>query len=322
MSRASVTPCTAADLGDLTGRSFLVTGANSGLGLATTRELARHGADVILAVRDVAAGEAARTALRAELGAPRLEVCALDLIDLGSVRRLASALVAERRPIDVLVLNAGIGAQQLVPSPEGIESTFATNHLGHFALAGLLLEHLAERPAPRVVTVSSGFIKRGGRIDFDNLTGERGFSAMRAYVRSKLANAMFGFELDRRLRAAGSPIRSIVAHPGVAATAMHTKARGAARIAAWLVSKLVAKSADVGARAVLYAATAPELTGGEFIGPGGHVRPAAEPPGPSSADPAVWRQLWEVSAALTGVTPKISAPHDHPTLTAAARWRA
>ena len=308
MSQAALTPIvpwSAADIGDQRGRTFLVTGANSGLGFATTRELARRGAHVIMAVRDLDKGAAARGELESALERPSLELRRLDLLELGSVRSLAKDLLDERRPIDVLVNNAGFGGGPHQVSPEGMESTLAANHLGHFALTGLLFDRIAESQDPRVVTVTSGFIRLGTpRIPFDNLDGKRGWSAGRAYVESKLANALFGLELSRRLRAAGSRVKSVLAHPGFSATPMQQKATGVVGVIARVMSALFALPTEVGVLGQLYAATADGVEGGELIGPGkrdGRGRPSVEPTGKPAMDLDAARRLWEVSERLSGV---------------------
>ncbi len=212
---------TTADIPDLTGRTYLVTGANSGLGLATSRELARHGGHVVMAVRDLQKGTGALATLRAELPDAELELRRLDLADLDSVHTFATSILDDEIPIDVLINNAGVMMPPRRLSPQGHESQFATNHLGHFALTLRLLDRIKESPAARVVTVSSS-AHRAGRIRFDDLTGERQYTPWSFYAQSKLANALFGLELDRRLRAEGSSVRSVLAHPGYAATNLQT----------------------------------------------------------------------------------------------------
>src|SRR5690606_6143466 len=213
---------TAADIPDQTGRTVIVTGANSGLGLVTTEHLARRGARVGLAVRDLDRGRAACAGLTAR-GVPgaRLELRRLDLADLDSVREFAEGVRhAGLRP-DVLVNNAGVMFPPRRLSPQGHEWQFATNHLGHFALTGLLLDLLRSGSDPRVVTVTS-VMYRYGRIRFADLSGERGYSPVAYYAQSKLANVLFALELHRRLDAAGEQVGSLLAHPGYAATNLQT----------------------------------------------------------------------------------------------------
>ncbi|MFF9567323.1 oxidoreductase [Streptomyces sp. NPDC014685] len=290
---------------DQTDRVFVVTGAGSGLGLATGHALARRGARVVLAVRDTEKGRRAAAAITADTPGARLEVRHLDLADLGSVRGFADALRADHPRIDVLVNNAGIMAPPRALSPQGHELQFATNHLGHFALTGLLLDLLAEGVDPRVVTVSSPNHRRG-RIAFDDVDGERTYSPMGHYNQSKLANAVFGHQLHLRLTGAGSPVRSVLAHPGYVATGLQrgTSVRAVRLLYGRLLSPLAGKPAE-GALSPLYAATEPGVRGGEFIGPdgAGELRgaPTRVPLAPRAKDDATGRRLWELSERLTGV---------------------
>ena len=206
---------TADQIPDQSGKTAVVTGANSGLGLVDSVELARHGAAVILAVRDTAKGEEAAREVAAAATGPEPEVMELDLSDLDSVRAFAGGL--KGRTIDLLVNNAGIMMTPPRTTADGFELQFGTNHLGHFALTGLLLEELQKAGAARVVTVSSNEHK-GGHINFDDLQRKQKYSPRGAYQQSKLANAVFAVELDRRLRAAGSSVISVFAHPGYSAT--------------------------------------------------------------------------------------------------------
>ncbi|THC55321.1 oxidoreductase [Streptomyces sp. A1499] len=294
------------EMPDQTGRVSLVTGAGSGLGLATTRALADRGGHVILAVRDEAKGRRAVAAITAERPGASLEVRRLDLADLDSVRAFADGLRADHSRLDVLVNNAGVMAPPRSLSAQGHELQFAVNHLGHFALTGLLLDLLAAGRDPRVVTVSS-VNHRQGRLFFDDLHGERRYRPMAYYNQSKLANAVFGRELHLRLTEAGSPVRSVLAHPGYTATNLQLNGP----IGLWRVllgrigNPLFAQRPADGARSQLRAATDPGVLGGEFIGPGGPAELRGAPRrvelSPGAADAAVGRRLWEVSARLTGV---------------------
>jgi NAD(P)-dependent dehydrogenase (short-subunit alcohol dehydrogenase family) len=285
------------DMPSQRGRRVVVTGANSGLGKVTAAELAAAGADVVLACRDVRKGEDAAATMTGQVAVRRL-----DLADLASVR----AFAADTGEIDLLVNNAGVMAPPRGTTADGFELQLGTNHLGHFALTARLLPALRGRPDARVVTVSSG-AHRIGRIDFDDLQRERHYNRWRAYGQSKLANLLFALELDRRLRAAGAPIKSLAAHPGYADTNLQFAAPPLLdRITMAITNRLIAQSAEMGALPTLYAATVRDLEGGLFIGPDGFLEQRGHPKvvAPSSAarDPDTARRLWEVSEALTGTT--------------------
>ncbi|MFI1814241.1 oxidoreductase [Streptomyces sp. NPDC020422] len=291
---------------DLTGRVFVVTGANSGLGLATTRELARRGGHVVLAVRDGRKGRAAADSVAAAHPGALLDVRELDLADLDSVRDFARKLRAEHPRLDVLVNNAGVMAPPRTLSAQGHELQFAANHLGHFALTGLLLDRLAAGRDPRVVTVGS-LEHRRGRIDFDDLHGERRYSPMGAYRQAKLANTVFGYALQERLAAAGSPVRSVLAHPGYTATNLQkeTPVAFVRFVFGRVLGPLLAQPAAAGALPQLYAATAPDAEGGALYGPDGPGELRGTPKrvalAPAATDPETGRRLWELSERLTGV---------------------
>ncbi|MFJ9852654.1 oxidoreductase [Streptomyces sp. NPDC101150] len=296
---------TAEQIPDQSGRVVLVTGANSGLGLATTRALARKGAHVILAVRDEAKGRRAVAEITAEHPAARLEVRQLDLADLDSVRAFSERLHADRAHLDVLINNAGVMAPPRTLSAQGHEVQFAANHLGHFALTGLLLDLLEAGDNPRVVTVSSPN-HRQGTLFFDDLSGERKYSPMGYYNQSKLANAVFGWELHKRLTAADSPVRSLLAHPGYTATNLQTSAPvGMVKLLFGRLLLPLAQSPDRGALSQLYAATAPDAEGGQFIGPDGMAELRGAPKrvelAPRASDAETCRRLWELSEELTAV---------------------
>ncbi|WP_328943595.1 oxidoreductase [Streptomyces sp. NBC_00250] len=304
---------TADRIPDQTGRLFVVTGANSGLGLATTRELARRGGRVVLAVRDEEKGRRAVDELVAAGVAPDLlDVRPLDLADLDSVRAFAGRMREEHDRLDVLVNNAGVMAPPRTLSPQGHELQFATNHLGHFALTGLLLDLLAAGRDPRVVTVSS-INHRQGRLRFDDLAGERGYAPMAFYNQSKFANAVFGQELHRRLTGTGSPVRGVLAHPGYTATRLQI--RDTSGLLRWVFTHLgnphIAQSPERGALPQLYAATEPGLAGGEFIGPDGMAELRGAPTrvrlSEAAADAGTGRRLWGVSEDLTGVRFPVTA---------------
>jgi NAD(P)-dependent dehydrogenase (short-subunit alcohol dehydrogenase family) len=290
-------------LPDQHGRTALITGANSGIGLEAARELARAGAHVVMACRDTAKGEAAADAIRKELPTAELDVAALDLASLDSVRAFAGGLAHER--LDLLINNAGVMAPPYTKTRDGFELQFATNHLGHFALTGLLLEKLLATPGARVVTVSSTAHKMG-RIDFDDLQSERSYQRWRAYGQSKLANLLFTFELDRRLEMTDADLLSVAAHPGYSATNLQFAATPSRleRLGSAVLNRVYAQSAERGAAPTLYAATA-DIPGGSFVGPDGFQEMRGEPKLVKSTraarDPQTAQRLWEVSEQLTGV---------------------
>jgi NAD(P)-dependent dehydrogenase (short-subunit alcohol dehydrogenase family) len=297
---------TAEQIPDQAGRTAIVTGANSGLGLVTARELARAGAEVVLACRDVGKGEAAADSIRAEIPGAAIEVAELDLADLASVRAFAERFAASHGGLDLLINNAGLMAPPRRETVDGFESQLGTNHLGHFALTGLLLGRMQGREDARVVTVSSTAHKFG-RISFGNLQGKRRYFRWSAYGQSKLANILFARELDRRLRAAGSNVKSVAAHPGYAATNLQSAAPPALdRLAMTVANHLVAQSAEMGALPQLYAATRPFLDGGLFVGPDGFEEQRGYPklvnPVGRGRDEKTAARLWTVSEELTGVT--------------------
>ncbi len=291
---------TAADMPDLTGSRAVVTGASSGLGLVTARELARAGASVIAACRNVQKGE------KALAGASGVEIRPLDLADLWSVRGFADRIREEGAAVDLLINNAGVMAPpRRALTADGFELQFGTNHLGHFALTGLLLAALLDGPAPRVVTLSSN-AHRTWRINFDNLQGERRYVGWLAYGQSKLANLLFCFELGRRAAAAGRSLVSVAAHPGYAATNLQFAAPSRLEAAMMAITnRLFAQSAEMGALPTLYAATMPDLASGTFVGPDGLFEGRGYPHVVGAAgrayDEEAARRLWEVSEELTGV---------------------
>ncbi|MGW6601704.1 oxidoreductase [Streptomyces sp. NPDC055036] len=279
------------DIPDQSGRTAVVTGGNSGIGLATVQALAAAGAPVVLAVRDPERGEAAAAGVHGSV-----EVRRLDLADLASVREFAAAW---RGALDVLINNAGVMNTPESRTKDGFETQFGTNHLGRFALSNLLLPHITDR----VVTVSSEAHKKPGtpRIHFDNLglTGE--YRPRTAYSQSKLANLLFTLELQRRLAAAHSPVRALAAHPGWATTNLQRHGGSALSRA---VMRIVAQDSGAGALPTLYAAVQ-DLPGASYVGPDGRGevrgRPTLVGRSAAASDPAVARHLWAVSEELTGV---------------------
>jgi NAD(P)-dependent dehydrogenase (short-subunit alcohol dehydrogenase family) len=296
---------TAAEIPDQSGRVALVTGANSGLGFVTARELARAGARVVMACRNEVKGREAVRAVEVRAPGAAVELELLDLASLESVRAFAERMGESHPEIDLLINNAGVMAPPRTETADGFELQLGTNHLGHFALTGLLLESLEGREDARIVTLSSG-AHRGGRIAFDNLDGRRHYFRWSAYSQSKLANLMFALELDRRLRAAGSSVKSLAAHPGWSATNLQTS--GPPRLDAVLmapVNRFYAQSDEMGALCTLYAATVPGLDGGTYIGPDGlgemRGHPTRVSPSKTARDEEQARRLWEVSEERTGV---------------------
>jgi NAD(P)-dependent dehydrogenase (short-subunit alcohol dehydrogenase family) len=285
---------------DMAGHTVIVTGANSGIGRAAAQALAAAGARVVLAVRNTDKGQAAAAKMPGET-----EVRRLDLASLASVREFAAAWQGD---IDVLINNAGVMVPPLTRTADGFELQFGTNHLGHFALTNLLLEHVTGR----VVSVSSTG-HRVGRIDFDDLNWERKpYKAWRAYGQSKLANLLFTAELQRRLTAAGSAVLATAAHPGYAATNLqfHSQRRLMDLINV-VGNRLLAQDENGGALPTLYAAVA-DIPGDSFAGPGGFMEQRGAPKlvGRSDAakDADFARRLWDVSEQLTGVRFPLGAP--------------
>ena len=293
-------PWRAADIPPQDGRIAVVTGATSGLGYHTALQLARAGAEVVLAVRDGERGER----VRAEVGAAA--VVRLDLASQASVRDAASELLARWPRIDVLVNNAGVMAPPHRLTADGFELQMATNHFGPFALTGLLLEALGNA---RVVTVASG-AHRGGKIPFDDLQAESGYHRWRVYSNSKLANLLFTFELGRRAASAGLGLTSVAAHPGIARTNLQAAGPGmdGNRLRQAVIvggTYVIGQSDAQGALPSLYAATMPDLPSGTYVGPNGFFEGRGHPKLVSASkaahDEAVARRLWEVSEELTGV---------------------
>ncbi|MGX5181309.1 oxidoreductase [Streptomyces avermitilis] len=292
----------AGDIPDQTGRTAVVTGANSGLGIATVEALARAGAHVVLAVRDPERGEAAAAGVHGSV-----EVRRLDLADLASVREFAAGWQGD---LHLLINNAGVMNIPEASTKDGFEMQFGTNHLGHFALTNLLLPRIKDR----VVTVSSGAHRMPGSpyIHFDNLnlTGE--YAPITAYSQSKLANLLFTLELQRRLAEAGSPVRALAAHPGWAATNLQSHDGSALRRALMRVgNRFIAQDNRAGALPTLYAAVQ-DLPGASYVGPDGFGEMRGGPTlvGRSAAasDPVSARRLWTASEDLTGVTfPRLTA---------------
>ena len=300
---------TAADIPDLTGKTIVVTGANSGLGLRSSEALAAKGAMVLMACRNAAKAAVALDAVKAAATGPVPEVVALDLSSLTSVRECAAALAGTHGHIDVVLNNAGIMAVPKALTVDGFESQMGTNHLGHFALTGLLLPLVLKAPAPRVVSVSSNAHKLG-RVNLDDLFFERThYSRWRAYGQTKLANLLFIGELQRRATAASSHLIAAAAHPGYSATNLTSgPAKGAAPLRPFLAvaDKLVGQADHMGALPQLYASTMPDVAPDDYWGPDGFREQRGHPKRVDrtklARDQATARGLWERSEELTGVT--------------------
>ncbi len=293
----------------LGGKTIVVTGSNSGIGLAAARALAARGARVVMACRSVDKAQAALARIRAEHPRAEVTVEALDLSSLESVRRFAGRLLGEHARLDVLVNNAGVMAVPYQKTADGFEMQLGTNHLGHFALTGLLLERLAATPGARVVTVSS-LVHHFGAIRFDDLHGERRYAPWPAYFQSKLANLLFTRELARRAEVAGVELSSVACHPGYASTNLQTagarvvEGKLEARLMA-LGNGLFAQSAEQGALPTVYAAVGEDVRPGEYFGPAGPLGLAGPPTRARTSrraqDDGAATRLWEASEELTGV---------------------
>ncbi|MFD7232799.1 SDR family NAD(P)-dependent oxidoreductase [Streptomyces sp. NPDC059881] len=291
------------DIPDQRGRLAVITGANTGLGLETAWALAAHGASVVLAVRDIDRGKHAAARIAEAVPGANLTVQRLDLASLDSIRAAADALRAQCDRIDLLINNAGVMYTPKQTTQDGFEMQLGTNHLGHFALTGLLLDRMLPVQGSRVVTLSSNGHRMQAQIHFDDLQWEQSYSRVGAYGQSKLANLMFTYELQRRLADAGAPAIAVAAHPGFANTELSRYSPAFVK----LLSKLpmMAQSPQMGSLPTLRAATDPDVRGGRYYGPGGFMETRGYPkPAESSKqshDQAVQQRLWAVSEQLTDV---------------------
>jgi NAD(P)-dependent dehydrogenase (short-subunit alcohol dehydrogenase family) len=287
------------EIPDLSGRTVLITGANSGLGLESTRMLAGRGARVVMACRNRDKGEQARDEVRAAHPEARLDLMQVDLADLGSVRDFAHAFRQHYERLDVLMNNGGIMAPPRQYTRDGFEMQFGVNHLAHFALTGLLLDQLETAPDPRIVLISS-FAHRMGDIYFDNLNAEKWYQRWKFYGQSKLANLMHALELDRRLRADGSSIRAVPVHPGYSATGLQRTVAGGG-----FFNALFAQSQTKGAYPQVFAATSELAESGHYYGPHGFMElwgmPAEADMRKLAKNEEVADKLWQVSEEMTGV---------------------
>jgi NAD(P)-dependent dehydrogenase (short-subunit alcohol dehydrogenase family) len=301
-----MTSFTANDVPEQTGKTVFITGANTGIGYQTAKVLAARGARVLIGCRSKDKAENACKQIRADHPEAELQPVSLDLGDLASVKKAAKRVAQEPR-LDLLINNAGIMIPPYELTRDGFESQFGVNHLGHFALTGLLLDKLRETPSARVVTVSS-IAHRQGRILFDDINAENGYNAMVRYAQSKLANLCFAYELQRRLVAAGDDTLSVAAHPGIADTELARYIPRAMMLFYPLFRPLFNTSAQ-GAWPTLFAATGESVRGGDYYGPG-RLR---ETSGPAvkvassrrSQDTDLARKLWDLSIEMTGVDPGI-----------------
>jgi NAD(P)-dependent dehydrogenase (short-subunit alcohol dehydrogenase family) len=302
--RDTTAPWTEADVPDQSGRTAVITGGNSGIGFEAARVLAQRGARLLLGCRDQGKARDAVTRIRAVAPGADVRVVPLDLASLRSVRAAAAQIRSACEGIDLLINNAGVMMPPYGVTADGFELQFGINHLGHFALTGLLLDRLARLRGARVVTVSSNS-HREGRINFDDLASQHGYRRIAGYGQSKLANLMFAYELQRRLAAAGSPAIAAAAHPGLTRTDL---ARYLSRVMTAyyvLVERPLAQSAAMGALGTLRAATDPAVRGGDYYGPvrwrGERGHPQRISSSERSYDEAAQRRLWQESERLTGV---------------------
>ena len=296
---------TATDVPDQTGRVAIITGGSGGLGYQTALVLAGNGSHVVLAARDTTRGERAAERILATHPFAKVSVQELDLASQRSVRDAATVLGSTHPRIDLLINNAGVMFTPKTVTEDGYELQFATNHLGHFALTGLLLDHLLAVDGSRVVTVSSLGHKVRADVNFADLNSEHGYSPAAAYAQSKLANLMFTYELNRRLVAADAPTIAVAAHPGGANTDLtrHTPAK--LRWIQDLAAKVIFQSPEMGALPILRASTDPCAQGAQYYGPGGFMEQRGNPvlvtSSPKSHQVDVQQRLWSVSEELTGV---------------------
>ena len=297
---------TALDIPDLTGRVAIVTGASSGIGEEAALALAAKDARVILAVRDQAKGDATLGRIKQRHPGANAETSIVDMADLASIRAFATRMDGALPQVDILLNNAGLMQAKRVTTADGFERQFGTNHLGHFALTGLLMPALLRSAAPRVITISS-IAHRTGKVVFDDLQSEKSYTGNRAYGQSKLANLLFALELDRRARAAQSRLVSVAAHPGVASTGFMqaTALPGPIVAVANAGIRLFGQDSVAGALPGLYAATMPVVEGGQYWGPDGVLeirgRPAPARIAAQARSTEVARRLWQASEELTGV---------------------
>nr|WP_040850481.1 oxidoreductase [Planococcus halocryophilus] len=282
----------------------IITGANSGIGLEAAKVLASLGLHIVMAVRNIEKGHNARNVILESDSEAQVSVMELDLADLVSVRAFAKNFQSQFDSLSLLINNAGVLGPPYSKTEDGFELQFGSNHLGHFALTGLLLPLLKKTPHSRVVSLSS-LAHKGARIDFDNLDGSKGYKAMKFYGQSKLANLLFAQELDKRFKEHGFSTLSVACHPGISATNIFKIGKRDAPQFLKSFMHTILQPPALGALSTVYAATDLQLKGGEYIGPDGKGRrkgyPALDTPDASARNPVVSQKLWDVSEKLTGV---------------------
>lgn len=290
---------------DLTGKNAIITGANSGLGLETAKIFAQKGAHVILAVRNVDKGEQARKSILESVSNANVEIMKLDLSDLSSVREFSVQYKEKYSTLDLLINNAGVMMPPFQKTIDGFEMQFGSNHLGHFALTGLLLETLLNTNSSRVVTLSS-IAHKGANILFDNLDGEKGYNPFTFYGQSKLANLLFSYELNNRLKEKNANTVSVACHPGISSTNLFSFGKKETPWYAKIFLKFVAQPPMMGAFPTLFSATSDNIIGGEYVGPDGagnrKGNPAIDHSVKNLYNDETLKKLWSVSEELTGIT--------------------
>jgi NAD(P)-dependent dehydrogenase (short-subunit alcohol dehydrogenase family) len=305
------TPGTASSIPDQSGRTAVVTGANSGVGFETAKALAERGAAVVLACRDVEKASDAASRIRAGVKDATLSILRLDLASLSSVRHAAADLRSRVGEVDLVINNAGVMRTPPAQTADGFELQFATNHLGHFAFTGLILDRLLPTPGSRVVTVTSPAHRQAQETDFEDLRSPRLHSPARAYARSKLANLLFTYELQRRLAAAGRETVALAAHPGGSRTQLNRHLAAPFRGPSWGLARPITQPAATGALSILRAATDPDARAGDYWAPHGRMEfkghPMRRESNELSHDRDLQAHLWSLSEQLTGITFPLSS---------------